>query len=37
MGTPVTLKIDVAMGDKIIYKEIKYKFNLLLEERSMES
>ena len=33
---PVNLKIDVTVGDKITYKEVKYKFNLLLEERSIE-
>lgn len=33
---PVNLKIDVTTGDKITHKEIKYKFNLLLEDRSIE-
>ena len=33
---PVDLKIDVTTGDKITYKEINYKYNLLLEKRSIE-
>ncbi len=33
---PVDLKIDVTAGDKITYKEINYKYNLLLEDRDIE-
>lgn len=33
---PVDLKVDVTTGDKITYKEINYKYNLLLEQRSIE-
>ena len=33
---PVDLKVDVTTGDKITYKEINYKYNLLLENRSIE-
>ena len=33
---PVDLKIDVTTGDKITYKEINYKYNLLLENRNIE-
>ena len=33
---PVDLKIDITTGDKITYKEINYKYNLLLENRSIE-
>ena len=33
---PIDLKIDVTAGDKITYKEINYKYNLLLEKRSIE-
>lgn len=33
---PIDLKIDVTTGDKITYKEISYKYNLLLEKRSIE-
>ena len=33
---PIDLKIDVTTGDKITYKEINYKYNLLLEKRSIE-
>lgn len=33
---PVILKIDVTTGDKITYKEIKYSFKLLLEDRKIE-
>lgn len=32
---PTTLKIDVTTGDKIIYKEVKYKFSLMLENREI--
>lgn len=32
---PVDLKIDVTTGDKITYKEIEYKYDLLLENRSI--
>ena len=33
---PVILKIDITTGDKITYKEIKYSFNLMLEDRKIE-
>ena len=33
---PIDLKLDVTTGDKITYKEINYKYNLLLEKRSIE-
>ena len=33
---PVILKIDITTGDKITYKEIKYTFNLMLEDRTIE-
>ena len=33
---PIDLKVDVTTGDKITYKEINYKYNLLLENRSIE-
>lgn len=33
---PVILKIDITTGDKITYKEIKYFFNLMLEDRKIE-
>lgn len=32
---PIDLKIDITTGDKITYGEINYKYNLLLEERSI--
>lgn len=32
---PTDLKIDVTTGDKITYREIKYSYNLLLEDRSI--
>lgn len=32
----VDLKIDITTGDKITYKEINYKYNLLLENRNIE-
>ena len=32
----VTLKIDLTTGDKITPKEIKYKFNLLFEDRTID-
>lgn len=32
---PIDLKIDVTTGDKITYKENNYKYNLLLEKRSI--
>lgn len=32
---PTTLKIDVTTGDKITYKEVKYKFSLMLEDREI--
>lgn len=33
---PTDLKIDVTTGDKITYKEINYKYNLLLETRAID-
>ena len=33
---PVIMKIDVTTGDKITYKEIKYSFNLMLEDRRIQ-
>lgn len=33
---PVILKIDVTTGDKITHKEIKYTFNLMLEDRKIQ-
>ena len=33
---PIDLKIDVTTGDKITYKEITYKYNLLLENRTID-
>lgn len=33
---PVSLKIDITTGDKITHREIKYKFNLMLEDRKIE-
>lgn len=33
---PIDLKVDVTTGDKITYKEMNYKYNLLLEDRSIE-
>lgn len=32
----IDLKVDVTTGDKITYKEINYKYNLLLEQRNIE-
>ena len=32
----VPLKIDITTGDKITHREIKYKFNLMLEDRKIE-
>ena len=33
---PVILKIDITTGDKITYKEIKYTFDLMLEDRKIQ-
>ena len=33
---PVIMKIDIATGDKITYKEIKYSFDLMIEDRKIE-
>lgn len=33
---PVVMKIDITTGDKITYKEIKYDFTLMLEERKIQ-
>ena len=33
---PIDLKIDVTTGDKITYKEINYKYNLLLEKEVLK-
>ena len=32
----VTLKIDITTGDKITYREVKYSFTLMFEERKIE-
>lgn len=33
---PISIKIDITTGDKITYREIKYDFNLMLEERKIK-
>lgn len=33
---PVIMKIDITTGDKITYKEIKYSFELMLEDRKIK-
>ena len=33
---PVIMKIDVTTGDKITYKEIRYSFDLMLEDRKFQ-
>lgn len=33
---PVVMKIDITTGDKITYKEIKYSFDLMLEDRKIQ-
>lgn len=33
---PVIMKIDITTGDKITYKEIKYSFTLMLEDRKIQ-
>lgn len=33
---PIDLKIDVTTGDKITYREVNYKYNLLLEKRNIK-
>lgn len=33
---PVIMKIDITTGDKITYKEIKYTFDLMLEDRKID-
>ena len=33
---PVIMKIDITPGDKITYKEIKYSFDLMLEDRKIQ-
>lgn len=33
---PVIMKIDITTGDKITYKEIKYNFSLMLEDRKIQ-
>lgn len=33
---PVTMKIDVTTGDKITYREMRYDFSLMLEDRKIE-
>lgn len=33
---PVIMKIDITTGDKITFKEIKYSFELMLEDRKIE-
>ena len=34
--TPVIMKIDITTGDKITYREIKYDFTLMLENRKIQ-
>ena len=33
---PVILKIDITTGDKITYKEIRYTFNLMLDDKKIQ-
>lgn len=33
---PVIMKIDITTGDKITYKEVKYVFSLMLEDRKIQ-
>lgn len=33
---PVVMKIDITTGDKITYREVKYNFSLMLEERKIQ-
>ena len=33
---PIIMKIDITTGDKITFKEIKYTFNLMLENRKID-
>lgn len=33
---PVIMKIDITTGDKITYREVKYNFSLMLEERKIQ-
>lgn len=33
---PVIMKIDITTGDKITYKEVKYDFSLMLEDRKIQ-
>jgi len=33
---PVIMKIDITTGDKITYREVKYNFSLMLEERNIQ-
>ncbi len=33
---PVIMKIDITTGDKITYKEVKYSFSLMLEDRKIQ-
>ena len=33
---PVIMKIDITTGDKITYKEIRYSFDLMLEDRKIQ-
>lgn len=33
---PVIMKIDITTGDKITYKEVKYDFSLMLEDRKTQ-
>ncbi len=33
---PVIMKIDITTGDKITYREVKYNFSLMLEEKNIQ-
>lgn len=33
---PIIMKIDITTGDKITYKEVKYDFSLMLEDRKIQ-
>ena len=35
-GARIPLKVDITTGDKITHKEVVYRFDLLLEDRSIE-
>ena len=33
---PVIMRIDITTGDKITYKEVRYSFELMLEDRKIQ-